>query len=59
MMANEHITKGRNWYEKVETIKHLGSLLTSGTSIHEEINVDLKQEIRVIILAKHFCLLEG
>ena len=37
MMANEHITVASNSYEKVNTFKYLGYLLTNQNSIHEEI----------------------
>ena len=47
-----------NYYEKVKTFKYLGSLLRNQNSIQEE-NVDLKQEIRVIIMSKYFCLLHS
>jgi hypothetical protein len=55
--ANEHFTVGSNSYEKVETCKYLDSLLTNQNSIHEKVDVHLKQEIHVIIQSKHFCLL--
>ena len=42
MMTNEHMTVGSNSYEKVETFKYLGSLLTNQNSIHEEIKYTLK-----------------
>ena len=35
--ANAHIKIGSNSYEKVETFKYLGSLLTNQNSIQEEI----------------------
>ena len=35
VIANAHITIGSNSYEKVETFKYLGSLLTSQNSIQE------------------------
>ena len=56
MIANALIKIGSNSYEKVKTFKYLGSLLTNQNFIQEEINVDLKQEIHVIIQSKHFCL---
>ena len=55
-MINKHITVGTNSYEKVKTFKYLGFLLTDQNSIHGEIEFSLKQEIRVIIQCKHFCL---
>ena len=39
MIANAHIRIGSNSYEKGETFKYLGSLLTSQSSIQEEIKV--------------------
>ena len=56
IIANAHVKIGSNSYEKVETFKYLGSLLTNQNSIQEEINVD--QEIHVIIQSKHSCLLD-
>ena len=53
MIANEHIKIASNSYEKVKTFKYLGSLLKNQNSIHEEINVDLQQEIQ----SKQFYLL--
>ena len=44
MMANEHIKIGSNSYEKVNTFKYLGSILTNEISIQEEINSRLKAE---------------
>ena len=41
-MANAHIKIGSNSYEKVETFKYLGSLLTNESSIQEEIKCRLK-----------------
>ena len=41
-MQLEHITLGRNSYEKVKTLKYLGSLLTNQDYIHEEIWYRLK-----------------
>ena len=58
IIANTHIRIGSHSYEKVETFKYLGSLLTNQNYIQEEINVDLKQEIHVIIQSKHSCLLD-
>ena len=40
--ANAHIKIGSNSYEKVETFKYLGSLLTNQNSIQEEIKCRLK-----------------
>ena len=37
VIANSHIKIGSNSYEKVETFKYLGSLLTNQNSIQEEI----------------------
>ena len=37
MIVNEHIKIGSNSYKKVETFKHLGSLLKNQSSIQEEI----------------------
>ena len=37
MMANKHIWIGSNYYEKGETFKYLGSLLTNQNYIQEEI----------------------
>ena len=45
MIANEHIRIGSNSYEKVKTLKYLGSLVTNQNSIYEEIK------------SKHYCLL--
>ena len=42
VIANAHIKIGSNSYEKVETFKHLGSLLTNQNSIQEEIKCRLK-----------------
>ena len=42
IIANAHIKKGTNSYEKVETFKYLGSLLTNQNSIQEEIKCRLK-----------------
>ena len=58
MMANAHIKISSNCYEKVKTFKYLGSLLTNQNSIQEEINVNLKQEIHVVIQSKHSCPLD-
>ena len=58
MIANEHIRIGSNSYEKVKNFKYLDSLLTNQNSIQEEIKYRLKQDIHVIILSKHFCLLD-
>ena len=37
MTANEHITVGSNYYEKVKTFKYLGSLLINQNYVHEKI----------------------
>ena len=37
------------YYEKLNTFKYLGFLLTNENSIHEEIKCNLKREIYVII----------
>ena len=42
IIANAHIKIGSNSYEKVETFKYLGSLLTNQNSIQEEIKCKLK-----------------
>ena len=42
MIANAHINIGSNAYEKVETFKYLGSLLTNQNSIQEEIKCRFK-----------------
>jgi hypothetical protein len=42
MIANAHIKIGSNSYEKVETFKYLGSVLTNQNSIQEEIKCRLK-----------------
>ena len=42
MITNEHITKGRNYYENVITFKYFGYLLTNHNSIREEIKFRLK-----------------
>ena len=42
MMVNEHFNIGSNSYEKVETFKYLGSLLTNQNSVLEEIKCRLK-----------------
>jgi hypothetical protein len=42
MIANEHIRIRSNSYEKVETIKYLGSLMTNQRSIQDEIKCRLK-----------------
>ena len=42
VIANEHIRIGSNSYEKVKTLKHLGSLVTNQNSIQEEIKCRLK-----------------
>ena len=44
MIANEHIKIDSNSYEKVKTIKYLGSLVTNGNSIQEEMKCRLKAE---------------
>ena len=36
-MTNENIAEGSNSYDKVKAFNHLGYLLTSQNSIHEEI----------------------
>ena len=41
VIANAHIKIGSNSYEKVETFKYLGSLLTNRNSIHEKIKCRL------------------
>ena len=41
VIANAHIKIGRNSYEKVETFKYLGSLLTNQNSMQEEIKCRL------------------
>ena len=41
-IANAHIKIGSNSYEKVETFKYLGSLLTKQNSIQKEIKCRLK-----------------
>ena len=41
MIANAHIKIGSNSYEKVETFKYLGSLMTNQNSIQEEIKCRL------------------
>ena len=41
MIANVHINRSSNSYEKVETFKYLGSLLTNKNSIQEEIKCRL------------------
>ena len=58
MMANEQIAVGSNSYEKVKTIKYLGSLMRNHNSVHKEIKcLHLKRENLVIVQFKHFCLL--
>ena len=42
IIANAHIKIGSNFYEKVETFKYLGSLLTNQTSIQKEIKFRVK-----------------
>ena len=42
MIGNEHIKIGNNSYERVNTFKYLGSLLTNQNSIQEEIKCRLK-----------------
>ena len=42
VITNAHIKIGSNSYEKVETFKYLGSLLTNRNSIQEEIKCRLK-----------------
>ena len=42
MIVNTHIKISSNFYEKVETFKYLGSLLTNQNSIQEEIKCTLK-----------------
>jgi len=42
IIANAHIKIGINFYEKVETFKYSGSLLTNQNSIQEEIKCRLK-----------------
>ena len=41
-MAHKHITVDSNLYDKADTFKFLGCLLTSQKSIHEEIKYRLK-----------------
>ena len=41
-MANANIKIGSNSYEKVKTLKYLGSLLTNQNSIQEKIKCRLK-----------------
>ena len=53
MKANENITIDINSF-KSGAFKISGSLLAYQSSIHEETNVDLKQEIHVINQYKHF-----
>ena len=53
LLANAHIKIGSNSYEKVETFKYLGSLLTNQNSIQEEIKC-----IHAIIQSKHSCRLD-
>ena len=72
MIANAHIRIGSNSYEKVKTIKYLGSLLTNQNYIQEEIKCRLKagnscyysvQEIlysiRVLLLRYAYSFLSG
>ena len=42
MITNSHIGIRNNSYEKVETFKYLGSLVTNQNSIQEEIKCRLK-----------------
>jgi hypothetical protein len=58
MIAKEHIRNDSNSYEKVETFKYLGSLVTNQNSIQEDIKCRPKQEMYVIIQSKHFCLFD-
>ena len=51
MTANKHIRKGRNSYEKVKTIKYLGSLLPNHYSIQEEIKCRLKLLIFMLLFS--------
>ena len=39
VIANAHIKIGSNSYEKVKTLKYLGSLLTNQNSIQEDYSV--------------------
>ena len=43
MILNEHITVGRNSYEKEKTFKYLSYLLASQNSIQEEIKCKLER----------------
>jgi hypothetical protein len=43
MIANAHVKKGSNSYEKVKIFKYLGSLLTNRNSIQENIKCRLKE----------------
>ena len=43
IIANAHIKIGSNSYEKVQTFKYLGSLLTNQNFIQEEIKCRLKE----------------
>ena len=54
VMANEHIAVGCNAYEKVETFKYSGTLLTNQNSIHEEIIGNLKEGNSSRLLTKRF-----
>ena len=58
MIANVHIKMGGNSYEKVKTIKYLGSLVISQNCIQEEIKCRLKAGTSPFIQSKYFCLLD-
>ena len=57
-MVYSHQNTGSNSYEKVETFKYLGSLLTKQNSIQEEIKCRLKAGNSCYIQSKHSCLLD-
>ena len=42
MIANEHMRKGSNFYEKMKTLKYLGSFTTNQNYVQEEIKYRLK-----------------
>ena len=42
IMENEHVKIGNNLYEKLKTLKYVGSLLKNQKSVHEEISCRLK-----------------
>ena len=58
MMANGHITVGNNSYETAKTCKYLGFLLKIKIIFTKKLNVELKQEIRVIIQCELVCLID-